>query len=70
MSKLLLLVLVLTISPGYGLWITYAALLPAVYVLVQEVSGWLRARQEPVPVRLRSFAEMREARLRSGRHGF
>ena len=60
MSKLLPLVLLLTWSPGYHIWIAYAAMLPGVYVLVQEVSLWLRSQREPV----RAFAAMRGERMR------
>ena len=44
MSKIIALVLLLTMTPGYALWIVVAALLPGACLFVEEVRIWREAR--------------------------
>jgi hypothetical protein len=44
MSKIIALVLLLTLTPGYALWIVAAALLPGACLLVEEVTVWREGR--------------------------
>ncbi len=45
MSKIIALVLLLTMTPGYALWIVVAALLPGACLLIEEVALWREGRR-------------------------
>lgn len=45
MSKIVALVLLLTVTPGYALWVVMAALLPGACVLIEEVALWREGRR-------------------------
>lgn len=54
MSKLLSLVVLLTLTPGFLWWIVIAALLPGILLLLEDVAEWLERprRRALIPIRV------------------
>lgn len=66
MSKLLLVTVFLTLTPGYLWWIVVAALMPGLLLLMEDLGDWLdRSRRRAlVPVRVERFGRYGERRRR------